>query len=57
MTKLNVGCGRNAIPGRVNLDSVDEFFLQYVLARIRNPLPLMQEFHRIARAVELARSR
>ncbi|MBK8523522.1 MAG: methyltransferase domain-containing protein [Betaproteobacteria bacterium] len=80
MKKLNVGCGRNAIAGWVNLDcvalpgvdivadlescdtqplpiesdTVDEFLLQHVLEHIRNPLPLMQELHRIARPGALA---
>jgi hypothetical protein len=57
MIKLNIGCWRNAIPGWVNLDSVDELLLQYVLVRIRNPLSLMQELHRIAKSGELARFR
>jgi SAM-dependent methyltransferase len=30
-------------------DSVDEFLLSHVIEHIRNPLPLMQELHRIAR--------
>lgn len=80
MAKLNVGCGRNAISGWVNLDcvalpgvdivadlencntqslpigsdSVDEFLLQHVLEHIKNPLPLMQELHRVARPGALA---
>ncbi|HEX5802184.1 MAG TPA: methyltransferase domain-containing protein [Azospira sp.] len=35
-------------------DSVDEFLLQHVLEHIRNPLPLMQELHRVARPGALA---
>lgn len=80
MTKLNVGCGRNVLPGWVNLDcaslpgvdvvadieccatvplpfaddSVDELLLQHVLEHVREPLPLMQELHRIARPGALA---
>lgn len=80
MSKLNVGCGRNVLPGWINLDcvslpgidvvadleccataplpfaddSVDEFLLQHVLEHIREPLPLMQELHRVASPGALA---
>ncbi len=73
--RLNVGCGRDSLPGWVNLDcvvlpgvdvlanldqrpkcplpfadnTVDEFLLSHVLEHIHNPLPLMEELHRIAR--------
>ena len=73
--KLNIGCGRNAMDGWVNIDSVDlpgvdivfdldncantrmmladdsvdEFMLSHVIEHIHNPLPLMQELHRIAK--------
>ena len=78
--KLNVGCGRNAMEGWVNLDRVelpgvnivadidrcaeeplpleddyvDEFLLSHVIEHLRNPLPLMQELHRIAKPNALA---
>lgn len=39
-------------------DSINEFLLQHVLEHIREPLPLMQELHRIARpgAVAIVRT-
>lgn len=78
--RLNLGCGRNALAGWINVDAValpgvdvvadldacraaplpfaddsaDEFLLQHVLEHIRDPLPLMQELHRIARAGAVA---
>ncbi len=78
--KLNVGCGRNAMEGWVNLDRVelpgvnivadidrcaeeplpleddyvDEFLLSHVIEHLRNPLPLFQELHRIAKPNALA---
>jgi SAM-dependent methyltransferase len=73
--RLHLGCGRNILPGWVNLDSVplpgvdvvadldrcatiplpfesdsfDEFFGSHLLEHLRNPLPFMQELHRIAK--------
>jgi SAM-dependent methyltransferase len=73
--RLNVGCGRNILPGWINLDavalpgvdmvadlekcatnplpietdSIDEFLLSHLIEHINNPLPLMQELHRIAK--------
>lgn len=73
--QINLGCGRNILPGWINLDrtplpgvdvvadladcsrnplpfaddSADRFLLQHVLEHIADPLPLMQELHRIAR--------
>jgi len=73
--RLNLGCGRNALPGWVNIDAmplpgvdvvanleqchasplpfqddtVDEFLLSHVVEHLREPLPLMQELHRIAK--------
>lgn len=42
------------IPLPLAADSVDEFLLQHVLEHIRDPLPLMQELHRVARPEALA---
>src|SRR5258707_938576 len=75
MVRLNVGCGRNILPGWINIDmaplpgvdivtdledckrqrlpledgSADEFFLSHLIEHIRQPLPLMEELHRIAK--------
>ena len=74
--RLNAGCGRNVLPGWINLDaqnlpgvdvvanldncaavplpleedSIDEILLSHVIEHIRNPLPMMQELYRVARA-------
>ena len=73
--RLHLGCGRNILPGWVNLDiaatqgvdviadlndcantplpiednTFDEFLAEHLLEHIPNPLPLMQELHRIAK--------
>lgn len=68
--RLNLGCGRSALPGFVNVDRIalpgvdlvadlsaplpfadgeaEELRLSHVLEHIVEPLPLMQEMHRIA---------
>ena len=40
-------CNINPLP--FENDSIDEFFAAHVFEHIRNPLPMMQELHRIAR--------
>lgn len=45
-------CGTEPLP--IESDSVDEFLLQHVLEHIKNPLPLMQELHRVAKPEALA---
>ena len=45
-------CADEPIP--LEDDSVDEFLLSHVIEHIRNPLPLMQELHRIAKSNALA---
>lgn len=78
--KLNLGCGRHAMPGWVNVDAIalpgvdvvadldrcrdaplpfpDEsagaFLLSHVLEHLRDPLPLFQELHRIAKPGAIA---
>lgn len=78
--RLNLGCGRSALPGWINVDavavpgvdvvadldrcravplpfaddSVDEFLLAHVIEHLADPLGLMQELHRIARAGAIA---
>jgi SAM-dependent methyltransferase len=73
--RLNVGCGRNAMNGWINLDSqklpgvdivadlercaelplpldddsIDEILMSHVIEHVREPLPMMQELHRVAR--------
>lgn len=68
--RLNLGCGRSALPGFVNVDRValpgvdlvadlsaplpfvdseaEEIRLSHVLEHMAEPLPLMQELHRVA---------
>jgi len=43
---------QDCAPGRIPLadDSVDEILASHLLERVRNPLALMQELHRVARA-------
>lgn len=41
-------CGKMPLP--LADDSIDEFFGSHVLEHLRNPLPFMQELHRIASA-------
>jgi SAM-dependent methyltransferase len=73
--RLHLGCGRNILPGWVNLDiqpgggvdvvadldkcgeiplpfntdTFDEFLASHLFEHLRNPLPLMQELHRIGK--------
>ena len=73
--RLHLGCGRNILPGWVNLDllpgagvdvaadldrcgetplpfatdTFDEFLASHLFEHLRNPLPFMQELHRVAK--------
>ena len=45
-------CAEEPLP--LEDDYVDEFLLSHVIEHIRNPMPLMQELHRIAKPNALA---